>query len=108
MSAPCPRGVRCESCGAERADLIVVEVATAAGVLCVTVCPVCAAGLAGGGRLPVTVATAGRLVEQHREHLVAAGFLCPRCGRRSSHFEDLREGYCGSCHYWTAEPVAAP
>jgi hypothetical protein len=32
-------------------------------------------------------------------------FTCPRCGRSSSHPQDLREGYCGACHDWTAPPT---
>jgi ribosomal protein L37E len=26
---------------------------------------------------------------------------CPRCGRTSYHPEDIRWGYCGSCHSYT-------
>lgn len=28
-------------------------------------------------------------------------FTCPRCGRSSSHPDDLRHGYCGNCHDFT-------
>jgi hypothetical protein len=28
-------------------------------------------------------------------------FVCPRCGKASSHPDDIREGYCGACHDWT-------
>lgn len=31
-------------------------------------------------------------------------FTCPRCGMVSHHPEDRREGYCGRCHDWTADP----
>lgn len=27
---------------------------------------------------------------------------CPRCGRTSYNPNDVREGYCGNCHDWTA------
>lgn len=29
-------------------------------------------------------------------------FWCPRCRRISANIEDLRHGYCGACHDWTA------
>lgn len=28
-------------------------------------------------------------------------FQCPRCGARSSHPEDIANGYCGACHAFT-------
>lgn len=31
-------------------------------------------------------------------------FACPRCHRTSWNPNDLREGYCGACHDWTARP----
>lgn len=34
--------------------------------------------------------------------LWCGGFECPRCGRVSHHPDDIREGYCGACHDWTA------
>jgi hypothetical protein len=40
---------------------------------CLTACERCALSLASGADLPVTVRTAGRLVEQHRRHLEEAG-----------------------------------
>ena len=30
---------------------------------------------------------------------------CPRCGRTSFHPEDVRQGYCGHCHWWTSDPL---
>lgn len=27
---------------------------------------------------------------------------CPRCGMTSYNPNDIREGYCGNCHDWTA------
>jgi len=29
-------------------------------------------------------------------------FTCPRCGATSWNPADIREGYCGRCHDWTA------
>jgi hypothetical protein len=62
----CPVGHRCESCGAERNDLDVSTAATALGVLCLTLCPRCAAS---DVTPPVSVGTAARLVGQHAGHL---------------------------------------
>ena len=31
----------------------------------------------------------------------ASRITCPRCGRTSYNPNDVREGYCGSCHDWT-------
>jgi len=63
----CPLGVRCESCGVERDDLLV---ATATldplGVACLTMCPRCAGSDVAP---PVSVATAARPVAQHCLHL---------------------------------------
>lgn len=30
---------------------------------------------------------------------------CPRCGAISFNPTDIREGYCGACHDWTARPT---
>jgi len=30
---------------------------------------------------------------------------CPRCGMTSYNPNDIREGYCGSCHDFTGEPT---
>lgn len=30
---------------------------------------------------------------------------CPRCGRTSYHPEDIKQGYCGACHWWTSDPT---
>jgi hypothetical protein len=41
--------------------------------------------------------------------VTAASIACPRCNRTSHHPTDVREGYCGFCHDWTAgEPPATP
>lgn len=29
---------------------------------------------------------------------------CPRCGATSYHPEDIKQGYCGRCHWWTSDP----
>jgi ribosomal protein S27AE len=30
-------------------------------------------------------------------------YTCPRCGATSYSPHDIAEGYCGSCHDWTAQ-----
>jgi hypothetical protein len=30
---------------------------------------------------------------------------CPRCGATSHHPDDVDQGYCGRCHWWTSDPV---
>lgn len=62
----CPLGHRCESCGAERDDLAVATANTPLGVLCLTLCPRCAAATMAP---PVSVGTANRLVLAHCHHL---------------------------------------
>lgn len=38
--------------------------------------------------------------------MTAESITCPDCGRTSWHPEDVRQGYCGYCHDFTArEPV---
>src|SRR4051794_6113573 len=34
--------------------------------------------------------------------------ICPRCGRESYHPEDIRQKYCGYCHWWTSDPTLGP
>lgn len=36
-----------------------------------------------------------------------AVFVCPDCGRPSTHPEDVKARYCGACHWWTGDPVMA-
>jgi hypothetical protein len=61
----CPLGHRCESCGRADPGLAVVTVPVLAEVMCLTLCPRCAAS----GRPPaIQLSTAERLVEQHRQH----------------------------------------
>jgi hypothetical protein len=62
----CPLGHRCESCGSEREDLRVETATTDLGVLCLTLCPPCAAS---DVTPPVAIGTAVRLVHQHCAHL---------------------------------------
>lgn len=109
---PCPRGVRCEACGREGRHgnpLAVHEVHTPAGLLCVTLCPVCATGVANGCELPLAVGTAGRLVEYHRVHLVDAGMACPACSarRESVGLQAERGGPC-PCGMWTWSAAPRP
>lgn len=35
-------------------------------------------------------------------------FVCPRCWSTSHKPHDLREGYCGNCHWWTGDPDLGP
>lgn len=30
---------------------------------------------------------------------------CPECGLTSHHPEDVAQGYCGACSWWTSDPV---
>lgn len=63
----CPRGARCESCGADATAFLAVETASSAlGVMCLTLCRRCAAY---DDLLPVAAGTAARLVGQHCAHL---------------------------------------
>lgn len=34
----------------------------------------------------------------------AVSITCPRCGATSYHPEDVRQGYCARCHWWTSDP----
>lgn len=38
---------------------------------------------------------------------VTPSITCPACGRTSHHPEDLRQGYCGACSWWTGDPMLA-
>lgn len=29
---------------------------------------------------------------------------CPLCFMTSWNMEDVRQGYCGNCHWWTSDP----
>jgi ribosomal protein L37E len=33
---------------------------------------------------------------------------CPECGRTSYHPDDIAQGYCGHCHWWTSDPRLGP
>lgn len=56
-------------------------------------CPVC--GLVDAHKLQCPERPGGGQVE-------LPVFVCPRCGAVSAHPDDVREGYCGRCHDWTA------
>lgn len=47
-----------------------------------------------------------RVCERRRrqERLRLPSVACPECGRTSFNPNDVREGYCGSCHSWTGTP----
>lgn len=30
---------------------------------------------------------------------------CPRCGKHSFNPNDIEQGYCGACHWWTSDPI---
>jgi hypothetical protein len=34
-------------------------------------------------------------------------FTCPRCELTSHNPGDVKEGYCGNCHDWTAVPISS-
>jgi ribosomal protein S27AE len=55
-------------------------------------CPVC--GLVGAHKL--------QCPECPSRRVELPVFVCPRCGAVSAHPDDVREGYCGHCHDWTA------
>lgn len=40
--------------------------------------------------------------------MATTSITCPRCGRTSYHPEDVKQGYCGACHWWTSDPQLAP
>lgn len=62
----CPLGHRCESCGTAGEKLTVKTATTAVGILCVTLCPTCAASSVAP---PVGLLAAVRFVAQHCMHL---------------------------------------
>jgi len=41
----------------------------------------------------------GRFADLKLPHIT-----CPSCCRTSYNQNDIREGYCGSCHDWTSPP----
>jgi hypothetical protein len=72
----CPTGARCEVCGSKERPLRVVTAeipSPLAGVICLTACRRCAAGVGAVPMLAtattVTAVTAARLTSQHCEHL---------------------------------------
>jgi hypothetical protein len=61
-------------------------------------------------RTPLDVATRAKMARQVQavldsvREVAPASFICPRCAMRSYNPNDIREGYCGACHDWTARP----
>lgn len=39
---------------------------------------------------------------------VQPSITCPQCGNTSYNPNDIREGYCGYCHWWTSDPDLGP
>lgn len=39
-----------------------------------------------------------------REPSIQPHITCPVCGKTSYHPQDIKEGYCGYCHWWTGRP----
>jgi len=37
-----------------------------------------------------------------------AAFRCPCCGMVSHNPNDIEQGYCGACHWWTGDPALGP
>jgi hypothetical protein len=35
----------------------------------------------------------------------APSITCPCCGKTSYHPNDIEQGYCGFCHWWTSDPA---
>lgn len=74
----CPHGSqRCECCGTEDGPIAPVVVPVGFGAhgkaeLCLAACGPCGASLAAGARLPITAATAGRLIAEHERHRTLA------------------------------------
>lgn len=44
----------------------------------------------------------------HKSNHRVTQFRCPDCGIISSNPNDLADGYCGRCHWWTGDPKLAP
>lgn len=38
---------------------------------------------------------------------VVKSITCPVCQRTSWHPEDVKQGYCGACHWWTSNEAMA-
>lgn len=52
-----------------------------------------------------------RGVQRHRVAPGSPGYgvgriTCPDCGRSSPNANDIAQGYCGACHWWTSDSVA--
>jgi ribosomal protein L37E len=42
-------------------------------------------------------------LEEIKRNPLQTVFVCSRCGRVSHNAHDIKEGYCGACHDWTAQ-----
>lgn len=71
-TARCPVGFRCEQDGRPGPGLTVVALDVLGVRICLTLCPVCRAGVAAG-RLPsILVSTCATLAAEHAEHVAPA------------------------------------
>ena len=52
----------------------------------------------------------GHLISSLREYWASESvtYICPCCGRVSHNPNDVRERYCGACHWWTGAPALGP
>ena len=41
--------------------------------------------------------------EKAIEHVCHPSIVCPQCGKRSYHPEDVKQAYCGNCHQFHAD-----
>lgn len=58
------------------------------------------AGYRAGYAAALANVAAARVADQQRQ----PSFVCPDCGARSHHPQDLLNGYCGRCHAFTGSP----
>lgn len=47
------------------------------------------------------------LLKEHRASVMKS-ITCPECGSTTHHPEDVKQGYCSQCHWWTSDPQLAP
>lgn len=43
-----------------------------------------------------------------RDRMQYKTITCPVCEETSAHPNDIRDGYCGRCHWWTSDPILGP
>jgi ribosomal protein S27AE len=51
----------------------------------------------------VAEAERGYDLDRLRERDPLLRFICPDCGKSSSHPDDIANGYCGNCHAFTGD-----